>query len=94
MNSADSPKPSHPSLSSLPTSPSAQDVRDFADHVDDLRRALWTLASSRPQTRCARAASRVRASLGDTTDPLHDLARCLEAEAIVRMVPGASDGGR
>ena len=59
----------------------------LADQVDDFRRALWTLAASRPQTRCARAASRVRAVLGEVSDPLHELRRCLDVDAIMRGEP-------
>jgi hypothetical protein len=81
------PKDSHPSCSALPPSPKPSDVAALVDQVDDFRRALWTMAAARPQGATARAASRARAALADVADPLHDLRRALEREAIVRAVP-------
>lgn len=79
-------KSSHPSASRLPPSPSASDVRHLADVLEEFRRSLWPLASSTPQGRAPRTASRVRATLADAIDPLHDLARAIEVHAIVALV--------
>lgn len=57
----------------------ASEVAALLDQVRDARQALWPMAASRPQTMAARAASRVRASLGESEAALHDLRRRLDA---------------
>lgn len=91
MTGSDSSKPSHPSLQALPQSPTRGDVETFLDHLQDFRRSLWTTASARPVTRTSELAYRVRASLGDSEQLLHNLRRQLERDAIVRLVPAADE---
>ena len=87
MTGSDSSRPSHPVFSRLPPSPSASEVRDLAAVLDDARRLLWHLSSATPRTRCARAAYAAREDLGNAATALQDLARCLDVDAIVRLVP-------